>query len=55
MSVMDSGKDLRSKDGASNRDESAVDLRFAIRGSDDVLGCQKGDFGTGGDVAVVRR
>lgn len=50
-----SEKDLRSKDGASNCDESAVDLRFAIRGSDDVPGCQKGDFGTGGDVAIVRR
>ena len=50
-----SEKDLRSKDGAGDCDESAVNLRFAIRGSDDVPGCQKGDFGTGGDVAIVRR
>ena len=53
--LMKSGKDLRSKDGPSNRDKGTVDLRFAIRGSDDVPGCQKSDFGTGGDVAVVGR
>lgn len=46
------GCDLRSENGTGDRDESAVNLRLAVRGGDDVAGGQEGDFGAGGDVAV---
>ena len=42
----------RSEDWASNRNESAVELRVAIRSSDDVFRCQKSDFGASSDVAI---
>ena len=45
-------KYLRSEDRARNRNESAVELRMAIGGSDDVFRCQKGDFGASSDVAI---
>ncbi len=48
-------RDLRSEDGAGDGDESAVDLRFAVRGGDYGAGGQKGDFGARGDVAVGGR
>lgn len=48
-------KYLRSEDRASNRDESAVELRMAIRGSDDGSRCQQSDFGAHSDVAIRSR
>ena len=49
------GKDLRSEDGAGDGDEGAVDLGFAVGGSDDRAGGQEGDFGPHGNVAVLGR
>ena len=48
-------KYLRSEDRASDRDESAVELRMAIRGSDDRSRCQQGDFGANSDVSIRSR
>ena len=46
---------LRSKDRSGDGDESPVYLRLAVRGSDDVTGCQEGDLGAGCDIAVCSR
>ena len=48
-------KDLRSEDWAGDGDESGIDLRLPIRSNDDGTRGQKGDFGAGGDVAVLGR
>ena len=42
----------RSKDGPGDGDESAIELGLAIRGRDDVVRRQEGDFRAGGDIAI---